>query len=218
MGDMKILLFEQFTSLKQNLDKLVFLKEPTEKHVEYLNKEDKSFEGFPIEQFMNTPFPSNSSAKTLAEIKHINNIDKDEDFVKSTDDLHLHFKNGLERLGLKYDKKEWKKWTEESLPIIYKLKYHYNRPRPEQVAKELGMSCDGTYMKSAQTPSYPSGHSTQGVLVSLLLSDKHPEHTVEIRKLGLEIGYGRLMGKVHYQSDHNMGVDLGKCLYEYIKR
>ena len=71
-----MLLFEQFTSLKQNLDKLVFLEEPTEKHVEYLNKEDKSFEGFPIEQFMNTPFPSNSSAETLAEIKHINSAIK----------------------------------------------------------------------------------------------------------------------------------------------
>ena len=211
-------LFEQYHSFKQNLDKLVFLEEPTEKHAEYLNKEDKSFKGFPIEQFMNTPPPPNGSAETLIEIKHINNIDKDIEFIKSTYNLHLHFKNGLEKLGLKYDKKEWKKWTEESLPIIYRIKYHYNRPRPSQVAKELGIDCDEKYLKSAQTPSYPSGHSTQGVLVSLLLSDKHPQHAVEIRKLGLEIGYGRLMGRVHYQSDHDLGVDLGKCLYEYIKK
>ena len=48
----RIKLFEQFTSLKQNIDKLVFLAEPTEKHIKELNKEYKSIEGFPIEQFM----------------------------------------------------------------------------------------------------------------------------------------------------------------------
>jgi hypothetical protein len=213
----RIKLFEQFTSLKQNIDKLVFLEEPTEKHVEALNKEYKSMEGFPIEQFMNIPFPPNGSAETLAEIKHINGIVEEVGFIKSTDNVHSHFIDGLKNLGLKYDEKKWKNVLKESLPIIYKLKYHYNRPRPAQVARELGVDFDATHLKSAQTPSYPSGHSTQGVLISLLLSDEYPEHTVEIRRLGLEIGYGRLMAKVHYQSDHNLGVDLAKCLYEYIK-
>ena len=213
----RIKLFEQFTSLKQNIDKLVFLEEPTEKHIKELNKEYKSMEGFPIEQFMNIPFPPNGSAETLAEIKHINSIVEEVGFIKSTDDVHSHFIDGLKNLGLKYDEKKWKNVLKESLPIIYKLKYHYNRPRPAQLARELGIDCDSVDLKSAQTPSYPSGHSTQGVLISLLLSDKYPEHVVEIRRLGLEIGYGRLMGRVHYQSDHNLGVDLGKCLYEYIK-
>ena len=213
----RIKLFEQFTSLKQNIDKLVFLEEPTEKHIKELNKEYKSIEGFPIEQFMNIPFPLNSSAETFAEIKHINSIVKDLDLIKSTDNIHSYFKEGLERLGLKYDEQKWKTILKETLPIIYKVKYHYNRPRPAQVAKELGVDYDESYMDSAQTPSYPSGHSTQGVLISLLLSDNYPEHIVEIRRMGLEIGYARLMAKVHYQSDHNLGVDLGKCLYEYVK-
>ena len=216
MGNMKALLFEQYHSFKQNLENLTF-GEPIPKHIEEMGKEYESMQDFKIDSWLNMPQPPNGSSDTLVELKHISNIYKDDSFIKTTDDMHLHFENGLKPFNIKYDKEKYKKITKEVLPLIYKLKYHYNRPRPDQLAKELGVTLDGTFLKSAQTPSYPSGHSTQGALIGLLLADENPEKKEELMKLGLEIGHGRLMAKVHYPSDHNFGVELAKCLFEYIK-
>ena len=51
----------------------------------------------------------------------------------------------------------------------------------------------------------------------ILLSKKYPKHESEIKKLGNEIGTGRLVAKVHYPSDDVFGKELGDKLYDYIK-
>ena len=65
--------------------------------------------------------------------------------------------------------------------IILKLKYHYNRPRPGQVADAKGMNFDPESLKSASTPSYPSGHAAQGRFIGRYLADLHPEYEIELR-------------------------------------
>ncbi len=55
------------------------------------------------------------------------------------------------------------------------------------------------------TPSYPSGHSTQGHLFSLLLSKKYPKHFSEFNKLAEMISKSRLMARAHYPSDCEFG-------------
>ena len=64
---------------------------------------------------------------------------------------------------------------DQIVPIVRHYKNYFNRPRPYQVAayynKELKRFKTGT----ASTPSYPSGHTVQPLVVALHYSKKYPE-------------------------------------------
>ena len=85
------------------------------------------------------------------------------------------------------------------------------------MANAKGLEVHQEPLNSSKTPSYPSGHATQGRLIAKILSDKFPKHESEINKLGNEIGTGRLVAKVHYPSDDLFGKELGDALYKFIK-
>jgi len=199
---------------QQNLDDLIYRELPIDRHLGYIKREEPRFKDFDVERFYQYFPPKNSSLDTFHEIKEIQKLDIDKDFIKTTDDIHDHFKT-LE--GVEYDEEKWKKLGNEVLPIIFKLKYKFNRPRPLAVAERLGIGLDTTYLKSAQTPSYPSGHSLQGRLISLCLADEYPEMASEILQKGLEIGMGRLVSKVHYRSDHDFAVLVADEIYNHIQ-
>ena len=58
------------------------------------------------------------------------------------------------------------------------------------------------------TGSYPSGHSTRGWGVALLLSEINPERAETILKRGMEYGQSRVICGYHWQTD----VDAGRLL------
>jgi hypothetical protein len=68
-----------------------------------------------------------------------------------------------------------------------------------------------------KTPSYPSGHSTQGVLIANVLADKYPSAANEFKKAGQNISDSRNIAKAHYISDSKMGIKLGNEMYNHIK-
>ena len=72
-------------------------------------------------------------------------------------------------------------------------------------------------LKSMQTPSYPSGHSVQGVLIAKVLSDKHPKAKSAFAKTGENISYSRRVARAHYKSDSKLGEDIGNSMYKHIK-
>ena len=197
------------------LEDLVYIDEPREKHVKKMKKGLGNFEGFPIQEFMNIPPPSNESPTTEDEIEHIKSIAVDKEFVDTTDDIDQHFKTFLEEKGLEYPKEDLKGIMKGVKNIILQLKYHYNRPRPGQVADKKNLNLNPTTLDSASTPSYPSGHATQGRFIGRYLADLYPEYSDELLKLGHDVGQGRLMAKVHYPSDQSFGIELGDALYGY---
>ena len=73
-------------------------------------------------------------------------------------------------------------------------------------------------MKSMGTPAYPSGHSTQGILVALSLSKMFPEHSNDLMKLGMDISNSRQMSKAHYPSDSKFGEKLGGDLFKFLEK
>ena len=197
-----------------SLNKLVWKKEPLKKHQKRIDREWKMFDSFPIKKFMNTKPPKNDSNETMDELQLLDSLPSIENFVKTTDDVHKHFTQFLKTKKLDYPKKEIKELLKHTSPIILKLKYHYNRPRPEQLAKEMGLKFHSDPLDSARTPSYPSGHAAQGRFIGRYLSDMYPKHESELMKLGNEIGTGRLVAKVHYPSDDLFGKDVGDALYK----
>ncbi len=202
---------------ESKIDKLVWKEKPSKKHEKRMKKDFGVFEGFPIKDFMNSNPPKNGSEEAMDELMLLDSLPLIDEFVDTTDDIFPHFKKYFKEKDLEFPEEELKDITKDTSPIILKLKYHYNRPRPQQLANAKGLKFHQEPLDSAKTPAYPSGHATQGRLIAKILSDKFPKHESEINKLGNELGTGRLVAKVHYPSDDLFGKELGDALYKFIK-
>ena len=114
------------------------------------------------------------------------------------------------------------KWASDRPCTVY-------RPRPWEVdsslsilfdkcVKKTGCDDDGTRtmpMPSPGTPrhpSYPSGHSTVGGAGSEILEYFFPGEKTELDKLADNAGMARLWAGIHYRSDHEQGLKLGRSV------
>ena len=82
---------------------------------------------------------------------------------------------------------------------------------------EIELIFDDKELDSMKTPSYPSGHSAQGILIAKLLGDKYPKAKSAFIKTGENISYSRRVARAHYKSDSKMGEELGNSIYKHIK-
>jgi len=176
------------------------------------------FKDFDISSFKKMKPPGNNTFDTMQEIKALKKIPIKKEFVKKFDNQEKAFKQTAEREGIKnYDSSIAKKLIEKSAPVILKLKKHFNRPRPKVLAKKMNIKMKDIEMDSMKTPSYPSGHSTQGMLIGLVLSDKHPKSRSAFMQTAKNISDSRNIARAHYKSDSDMGNKLGKSMYNHIK-
>jgi len=123
----------------------------------------------------------------------------------------------LDLFGLKYDSKYIKKVLEESSIIIAEQKNKFNRPRPEQLCPYFGIELDVLDSKTSNTPSYPSGHTTQARLIAEIYAEKYPSHRENLMRGAEEAGFGRVIAGFHFLSDHTVGVSLAKRLFKRLK-
>ena len=171
------------------------------------------FKDFDISSFKKMKPPSDNSFDTDQEIKALKKIPLRKDFVKRYDDIEAAFKKTADEQGVKdYDKKIAAKLIKESAPVILKLKKHHNRQRPYELDKDL----KAVKMKSMNTPSYPSGHSAQGILIASVLKDKYGKGKA-FMQTAKNISDSRNIAHAHYKSDSVNGTKLGKQLYKHIK-
>ena len=172
------------------------------------------FKDFDISSFKKQKPPSDNSFDTDQEIKALKKIPLRKEFVKKYDDIEAAFKKTAKEQGIKdYDKNIAAKLIKESAPVILELKKHYDRKRPYELDKNL----KAIVLKSMQTPSYPSGHSVQGVLIAKALGSKHPKAKSAFAKTGENISYSRRVARAHYKSDSKLGEDIGNSMYKHIK-
>ena len=169
------------------------------------------FKKFDIKKYLNKKPPSDNSFTTMQELKDLNKIAINKNFVKEKDDVIGSFN---EIVG---EDEIIQKLVKHSKPIILKIKKHYNRPRPKELAKKLGIKMKDLEMKSMNTPSYPSGHSAQAILIAKVLGDKYPNKKKKLEKLAKDISYSRNIAHAHYKSDSKFGEKIGKEMYEHIK-
>ena len=81
-----------------------------------------------------------------------------------------------------------------------KAKDFYNRKRPYVEFNEPTGVPEGE-RGSRNSASYPSGHSTRGWTIALVLAELLPECSDQILKVGYEYGESRVIVGYHYQSD-----------------
>ena len=110
-----------------------------------------------------------------------------------------------------------KELANESRHTIIKLKNYFNRPRPKVLAKKMNIKMQDHELKSMKTPAYPSGHSTQGLLIALVLGDRYPSARNAFLNTAKKISDSRNIARAHYKSDSEMGKKLGVAMYKHLK-
>tara|TARA_Y100001963_G_scaffold38451_1_gene53713 strand:- start:833 stop:3160 length:2328 start_codon:yes stop_codon:yes gene_type:complete len=205
------------------LDKLTHNVPLSNKRLKQLSRRYDAFEEFDMDGWQGYPPPSNSSKVTWDEINYLIGLQDfrtqwETDMVMSDEKIMRAFKIYLEKENLEVDLTRIKELKDQSNVIILSLKRHYNRPRPVVLAKALGLELSFFPLKTSETPSYPSGHATQGRLVANLLADELPfAHRANILAIGDRIGEGRQIAGAHYPSDTEFGHRLGDELYRLVK-
>jgi len=193
------------------LNEMTYNEGANEKHQSRIDQPITLFEDISISL---QPFPENTSKKTLEEVRYLAEIEEDGEFVKEHDKVARVFGKLHKDLELEYNQDEAKKYLRESAKYIMELKYKHQRPRPYQIAKFYNIDLNGVDLDSMKTPSYPSGHATQGHLLGMIYSERYPQHRKEFMKLGEDVAESRINGKAHYPSDKKAGIHLAEKLFE----
>jgi len=167
--------------------------------------------GFPIQKYLDKKPPSDNSTTTKGEVQELTKLPIREKFIKEKDNIKKSFEGIVGKEPL------IQKLINESAPIVMKIKKHHDRPRPKVIAKKIKTNMKDMEMASMKTPSYPSGHSVQGILIANVLADKHPNKRDKLKKMGRDISYSRRSARAHYKSDSLFGEQIGKDMYNYIK-
>lgn len=193
------------------LNEMTYNDGASEKHQDKIDRPITLFEDISISL---QPFPENTSKKTLEEVKYLSEIEEDVDYVRENDKVKESFGKLHEELELEYNEDEAGKYLKESSKYIMELKYKFQRPRPHQIADFYGINLNGVDLDSMKTPSYPSGHATQGYLLGMIYSERYPQYNEEFIRLAEDIAESRIVGKAHFPSDKKAGIELAEKLFE----
>jgi len=175
------------------------------------------FKDFDTSKFKRKKPPGNKSLGTYKEVKDIARIPMNKKFVDDKDDIEGTFRGVAKKNNVPHEKKLIQELINQSTKPILELKRFYKRPRPKAIAEEINIDLKDYELKSMKTPSYPSGHSAQGVMIAKVLSDKYPKASKDFLQAGEDISYSRNVAKAHYKSDSEFGKEIGNAMYNHVK-
>lgn len=163
--------------------------------------------------------PANSSDVTRAEINALVNL-----LATPRKEKHVYFDEALLVYIREYfvsagaDEAEIQKIlndiAEDVLPLITKLKYHFQRPRPSTLAYYMNVQLLPDSYYFANTPSFPSAHTTMTAITCEVLGNIFPQSYSRMIGLRNEVLESRLFLGVHYSSDNDMAMAVAKRVLE----
>jgi membrane-associated phospholipid phosphatase len=86
-------------------------------------------------------------------------------------------------------------------------KYYYFNPRPSQVNPKIK-----TLTGVPNFPAYTSGHSTFSGSAATILGHIVPSRAADYMTMAEEASNSRLYGAIHYRSDIEVGMAMGKMI------
>ena len=162
-----------------------------------------------VSEIVDVPYPSNESEAVRQELAYLASLRPSRDearFAKVVDgDLAAPFRSYLADQRLPIDISVVGLLVSEAVPLTLALKFKYNRSRPRELAYMYGVDLDVFDSKSANTPSYPSGHMLQATLIAEVIGALHPQHLDGLREIAEKIGLSRMQLGLHFQSDIDYG-------------
>lgn len=99
--------------------------------------------------------------------------------------------------------------------LIFKLKYHYQRPRPYQLADYYKLALFPYNSHSSSTPSYPSGHGVEAYVILNVIGNKYPEQYSFCKEVIDDVMYSREYLGLHYASDNDFARIIGKEILKH---
>lgn len=196
-----------------NLD-LITYGNPTQDQIKDLERE--TFCDVLFEQLIQYKYPKNSSEATIEELNAIvdalKTLDGKDAYVKRYKAYDFSLKRSFIEFILKdvEEKDEIIKLIEEIQedvnPLLMKLKYYFQRPRPYQLAEYYKLKLFPYKSNSAYSPSFPSGHSYQARIITEVIGNLYPQTYALMQKIFMDICYSRLYMGLHYQSDIDVGI------------
>lgn len=162
------------------------------------------------------PPPADGSAEQKAEIrilKHVTDNRTDAEKAAAQSQIILDFFTFSPVIG------DW--FKKESLPKTYAFflkvekttktvtnigKNHWKRKRPFDYEPSINV------LKKETSLSYPSGHSSRGMVYASVLSEIFPDKKDELLKFGFNVGWNRIIAGVHYPSDVMTGRITGMAI------
>jgi hypothetical protein len=186
---------------------------PTQKQLSHLEAESPLDKHLP--QLIKFGFPLNSSKSTRAELNEL--VDYIEDVKADEEILHRYrsYDASIERIfaNVIIEQELGEKGIElvdklfdESLPLSFKLKYHFQRPRPFQLAQHYKLKLFPFSSISAETPSYPANHTLQSRLICHVLGNHFPEKFDYLDSLAKDIEFSRIYLGLNYPSDNDFAL------------
>ena len=178
---------------------------------------DGLFKDFNYSKYKVKNPPKNTSMIVYNELQYLKDLPEDDKYVEENDDIEKVFEKVCKENNVEYPKELVSDLIKSAAGIILDLKYTHNRPRPFQLASHYNLKLGEKVLESMKTPSYPSGHSVQGILVGKVLQTKLPINTDAFIEAGKRISYSRNIGRAHYPSDSKLGEEIGSAMYQHIK-
>lgn len=95
-------------------------------------------------------------------------------------------------------------------PIIDEYKEYFNFPRPYTLTNRI----EPVYLETAQTPTFPSGHSTQYWFLYLYLKKYK---NIDIKSIAKNGSFSRIIAGVHYKMDERAGINLAEIIFNKLE-
>lgn len=103
---------------------------------------------------------------------------------------------------------------QEVKPMILFYKNMFGALRPYELASKHGIPFQADRLETAQTPSYPSGHTTQAFYIAEKLSRIFPDLEASLFSIANMVAESRIDRGVHLPSDNAAGKMLAAALSE----
>ena len=168
--------------------------------------------------------PSNSSLQTQNELKLLQQYARENRTEDQINKINIEAKHG-DFSEIYIDNSPFNETLKQSVPFLLSLankeamyfivreKKRFSRPRPSQLDEKLEL-----LIPNPGHPAYPSGHATQSMLFSEILSDIDPENRLIYIQYAKDIAVRREIAGVHYPSDSDAGQKLAVQLWDALKQ
>jgi hypothetical protein len=147
----------------------------------------------------------------LQTMRHTQSPEVGDEFSRVIDrDMVPYICSVAECYGAEADPEELGELLRDLIPVIMRVKYAFNTPRPWQLAPAYGLSIRRLASPSAETPAYPSGHAIQAAAACGLVASRFPSASRPLTVAAERIGQSRLELGVHYPIDVLQGLRIGR--------
>lgn len=156
--------------------------------------------------------PKNDSELVIEELNELSSLVKEledpqnESYLKRYKSYDRNIKQSINSMLLQkgIDVQELTEQIHQDvLPLICRLKFKFQRPRPSQLAyyKKLKLFPYGSF--TANSPSYPSAHTAYTAVVLNVIANHHPIVRDFCKDLIDDVAYSRLYLGLNYPTDND---------------